>query len=291
MCKILCFSYNRLILLVVATFLLASCRSSHKLLFDQEILKEKPIQTTEQVGLLMKAMCEDDENLDKTIEFFAPNGEEIVEKMLPYKGEEYANFFPGCTKFTPMDMAVLVNHPQFDKISRLSICDGKLDMISWKILLFHVDKLKDLDFLFLDNNLIGDEGIELLVPQLGKLSKLQFLILTNNAITDKGLKALAPFLSQLKILRHFYLDNNLITDEGMQCFATYLKDQVELSMLKLNKNRIGDLGIQALIKNYQKLPNLCTLDLSKNPISATVKTQLRNKLKEEGMNDCYVYLD
>lgn len=291
MSKIVYSLYNHSLILLIAS-LLASCDSNKKLPINpQEAIKKDPIEATQQIGLAMQEVAEDDKKLAKLIQEIAPNGKEIVQKLLADKEKEYTDFFPGCDKFTAIDMAVLVNHPQFNKIKRLSICKTELDQVSLQILLSYISKVKNLEFLFLDNNLIGDSGIDLLVPHLKELTKLQFLILTNNNISDKGLKSLAPFLSQLILLRHFYLDNNRISDQGMEYFATYLKDQVKLSTLKFSNNQIGDTGIQALISHFPKLPMLFTLDLSKNRISTTVKKQLEDKVKELGMSDCNLYLD
>jgi hypothetical protein len=277
-----------LFLVLLIGSLLTSCKSKQQEL--QQAIQKDPLQATQQIGWKMQQVAGNEAALNQFIKETAPNGKEIVEKLAS-NTQSYTEFFPRCDEFTELDMAVLVNHPQFKGMKRLAISSTGIDQVSCKILSFHMSQLKDLQFLFLDDHRIGDSGIELLAPHLEALTKLEFLILTKNNITDKGLQALAPFLSQLKLLRHFYLDNNLITDKGMEYFAPHLKDLKNLSMLKLGNNTIGDPGIQALIHHFPKLPMLFTLDLSNNQISTTVKNQLKGKLKELGMGACNLYVD
>ncbi|MGJ8671157.1 MAG: ADP-ribosylation factor-like protein, partial [Oceanococcus sp.] len=141
------------------------------------------------------------------------------------------------------------------------------------------ENLKNLTYLNLEINKIGNEGARYIAKYLAnltslnlkynnisdegahylseKLSKLISLDLGLNKIGDEGARYIAQNLPNLTYLN---LDCNEIGDEGARYIAQNLP---KLTSLNLNRNKIGDAGVRYIAQN---LTELTSLDLWSNKI-------------------------
>jgi small GTP-binding protein len=119
--------------------------------------------------------------------------------------------------------------------------------------------------------ILSDENLSELLPDIRKLEYLTSLDLSNNRISDYS------FLKELKSLTSLYLSNNQISD------YSFLKELIFLTTLNLSNNQINDYSFlkelksltSLVLKNNQisdasflkELKSLTSLDLSNNQIS------------------------
>ena len=96
--------------------------------------------------------------------------------------------------------------------------------------LAQLEGLTALLWLWLDNTMIGDEGL----THLKRLSGLRGLSLVRTKVTDGGLAE----LSGLRLLLSLHLSGNELTDAGM----SHLKQLTGLSRLGLDYTNVGDAG-------------------------------------------------
>ena len=107
---------------------------------------------------------------------------------------------------------------------------------------------KELQYLYISNNDVGDEGIEALVPALANCNQLNELYISDNpSITTKGWQSLATILeapnSNLEVLD---MSQNNVNDEPVASFASALANNHTLHTLYLDNNRsITAFGLQA----------------------------------------------
>ena len=116
--------------------------------------------------------------------------------------------------------------------------------------------------LYLDDNNIGDEGVEALAPHLP--ATLTHLFLRNNNIGDAGITALAQHLPAN--LTELHIGENDIGDVGVAALA--LRLPARLRYLALKYNNISILGVQALAPHLPA--NLQVLYFGDNNIDAAV---------------------
>ena len=113
-------------------------------------------------------------------------------------------------------MADVANHLKNLKIINLSGNDITDDGL--KALAGATKYLKNLENIELNNcKNITDVGLKALVDA-GQLRNLSWLYLNDNQITDEGLKMLIH-ADHLRNLKHISLNNNLITNVGMRAVA------------------------------------------------------------------------
>ena len=92
----------------------------------------------------------------------------------------------------------------------------------------------ELSELYLADNAVGDEGIELLAPALAKSTSLKVLCLSRNGISPKGIQALSSVLqSSSSNLEKLILRDDLFGDDGAKIFASSLANNVSLKALDL----------------------------------------------------------
>lgn len=80
-------------------------------------------------------------------------------------------------------------------------------------LLWQSERMKEVNWLDLDDNDLGDEGVRELA-QCGLLANVQYLNLNKNGVTDKGLQYLAESKC-LPLLKRLHLKDNLIEGKGV----------------------------------------------------------------------------
>ncbi|CAN0295653.1 unnamed protein product [Lampetra fluviatilis] len=95
----------------------------------------------------------------------------------------------------------------------------------------------------LDNNFIGDLGLQQLLPCIGKFSDLRLSI---NRITDRGVDILIPELIKHNIVTFLGLFKNQLTDESTPLLAELVTKSSHLKSLALGENRITGEGMVPL---------------------------------------------
>ncbi|XP_028841037.1 MHC class II transactivator isoform X2 [Denticeps clupeoides] len=121
-----------------------------------------------------------------------------------------------------------------------------------------LENLKSLD---LENNKIGDSGVEILAGALFALSSLKRLNLSQNTIGDKGMVKLAPALPALHSLQCLSLYNNQIADNGAEKLASVLPEIKSLLDLDVGFNNLTDTGAVKLSQSLKSCPWMKTLGM------------------------------
>ncbi|XP_035537984.1 nucleotide-binding oligomerization domain-containing protein 2 [Morone saxatilis] len=196
-----------------------------------------------------------------------------------------------------------------DAMSKLEVDHLKLTYcnigpVECTALAYVLQHLKNPVGLQLDNNSVGDVGVEQLLPCMHICNSLY---LRNNNITDEGIrkliakgiqcdnfKKIALFNNQLTdaCTQHFShllktkqdflairLGNNNITAEGAKQLAEGLKFNHSLQFLGLWGNKIGDAGAEALASALESTKSLVWLSLVGNGVGSAGACALANIIK------------
>ena len=140
-------------------------------------------------------------------------------------------------------------------------------------IIYAMGSMAKLTYLYLNENLIGDEGMRAFADAIGNgsMGGLKRLDLIGNLIGDAGMIKFSEALgkSSMGKLMHLYLNNNQIGDPGMIELSRSVANGSMGALQELNLwgNQIGDAGIQAFADAIASgsLPALHTLSLSGNP--------------------------
>ena len=97
----------------------------------------------------------------------------------------------------------------------------------------------NLQYLNLENNTLGDDGVENLVNSLIKNNQLKVLNLLKNYLTDKSSIHLYPYLRYTLNLFELYLHWNNISADGGVLIAHALEANNYLAVLDLSNNKLG----------------------------------------------------
>ena len=112
----------------------------------------------------------------------------------------------------------------------------------------------------LSNNKLGKDGaIELAENGLRGMSQLVKVSIENNGIGNIGLEAISMSLAHCRTMQELYLYNNEIDDEPIDEFCTFISNQSDLFGLGLEFNRIGYKGLEKILDsvvNHTKLEKL-----------------------------------
>ena len=108
---------------------------------------------------------------------------------------------------------------------------------------------RQLKELHLDGNIINADGCRGLAKLLqgGDATALTDLYLSNNQVDYDGVEILAKALRKNKSLTTLHLCKNEIGDDGVAALAAALKSNATLLYLSLDNNKIGDDGIETLV--------------------------------------------
>jgi len=140
----------------------------------------------------------------------------------------------------------------------------------------------------LNDNEIGDEGIEELARVLGGHQHLTILDLSGNKLGDKGIASIAGVISDNHDLESLLLSRNSIGDEGALAIAHLLERSNTISSVQLQGNNIGDKGVAAIANALQKNRSVSELDLSSNSVGNVGALEVRKLLDKnkvlEGVN-------
>lgn len=255
------FSYRLYLLLLIAS--LAQACGAKLPINLQESIQKDPIQTAQQIGTAVTEVADNEKRLTQLIKQVAPNQGEIISKKL--SNNNCYDFNPRCSQFTEVDMAVLVNHPRFKFITKISFLEQELSRNSLTILAEYL-KNSNLEELWLYKTNIGNEGLVILASSFQGLTNLKILDLMHNRIGESGIQALGPHLKNSKKLKKLELSDNPVKDD-IASIGPFIEGLTDLQFIFLNNNQISDKGINGLVPYFKKLEKLESIILSNNQIS------------------------
>uniref|UniRef100_A0A7N6BC42 Nucleotide-binding oligomerization domain containing 2 n=1 Tax=Anabas testudineus TaxID=64144 RepID=A0A7N6BC42_ANATE len=133
--------------------------------------------------------------------------------------------------------------------------------------------------IYLRNNNITDEGISKLIAKGIQCENFQKVALFNNKLTDACTQHFAHLLKTKQDFLSIRLGNNHITAEGAKQLAEGLKFNHSLQYLGLWGNKIGDEGARALASALENSQTLVWLSLVGNGVGSTGACALANIIK------------
>uniref|UniRef100_A0A8D3DQH9 Nucleotide-binding oligomerization domain containing 2 n=1 Tax=Scophthalmus maximus TaxID=52904 RepID=A0A8D3DQH9_SCOMX len=133
--------------------------------------------------------------------------------------------------------------------------------------------------LYLRNNNITDQGICKLISKVIQCDNFQKIALFNNKLTDACTQHFSHLLKTRQDFLSLRLGNNNITAEGAKQLAEGLKVNQSLRFLGLWGNKIGDAGADALASALQNSKSLLWLSLVGNGVGNAGACALANIIK------------
>ena len=144
-------------------------------------------------------------------------------------------------------------------------------MWHWQLFYKIQNSAKELQYLFISRNDIGDEGIEALVPALKNCRHFRLLRADSNpSITTRGWQNFATVLQSPNpyVLVRLYITENNIDDEAAAAFARALVNNHRLSKLDLENNpSITAVGWKALSKTLCDTSSVNAIFLSNHTLN------------------------
>ncbi|XP_051946789.1 nucleotide-binding oligomerization domain-containing protein 2 [Xyrauchen texanus] len=134
--------------------------------------------------------------------------------------------------------------------------------------------------LYLRNNNISDEGIRILVEKAINCESFQKIALFNNKLTDACTQLLARLLKSKQNFISLRLGNNNITSQGAEQLAEGLSCNHSLQFLGLWGNKIGDRGAEALAKALKNNTSLIWFSLVDNGVGSAGACALAELIRE-----------
>ncbi|XP_008291625.1 nucleotide-binding oligomerization domain-containing protein 2 [Stegastes partitus] len=133
--------------------------------------------------------------------------------------------------------------------------------------------------LYLRNNNITDEGIRKLIAKGIQCDSFQKISLFNNNLTDACMQHFSHLLKTKQDFLSIRLGNNNITEEGAKQLAEGLKSNQSLKYLGLWGNKVGDAGAEALAGALENSQTLLWLSLVGNGVGSTGACALANVIR------------
>uniref|UniRef100_A0A3P8SQE3 Nucleotide-binding oligomerization domain containing 2 n=1 Tax=Amphiprion percula TaxID=161767 RepID=A0A3P8SQE3_AMPPE len=133
--------------------------------------------------------------------------------------------------------------------------------------------------LYLRNNNITDEGIRKLIAKVIQCDNFQKIALFNNKLTDACTQHFSHLLKTRQDFLSLRLGNNNITEEGAKQLAEGLKSNHSLKHLGLWGNKIGDVGAEALASALENSDTLLWLSLVGNGVGSEGAYALANIIR------------
>ncbi|KAF7227507.1 nucleotide-binding oligomerization domain-containing protein 1 isoform X1 [Nothobranchius furzeri] len=152
----------------------------------------------------------------------------------------------------------------FIKLGYCNVYSGDCTAINF--VLQHRQKLLGLD---MDNNNIGDYGVNQLRPSISKMTVVRnspgSRLCVNN-LSDRSVEVLAEELCRHRVIRVLGLYNNNISDTGAQLVARVIEECPRLEVLKIGKNKITSVGGRCLAAAVQKSTSIFDVGMWGNSI-------------------------
>ena len=137
-----------------------------------------------------------------------------------------------------------------------------------------------LEQLDLNGNRLGENGCVALATLLQSSAKeLQYLYLSNNEVIDEGIEALVPALANCNRLEYLHLSRNpSITTLGWQSLASVLEfPSSNLKGISITENNVDDEAVTAFANALTSNNMLHTLNMILNPSITTIGWQSFSK--------------
>jgi len=165
--------------------------------------------------------------------------------------------------------------PTTPKVEELQLHENKLEVDGALALCKGLASLgSNLMGLYLDGNLIGDEGISMLAEALSQLVQLRSLWASRNRIGDEGVSALCAELPYSPNLIRLDLNGNMIGNEGAESIATIFPQLNRHFLMYLNSNHISDIGADAIARGFPTLRDPRAVYTRGNPFSEELRQTL-----------------
>ncbi|XP_069029880.1 nucleotide-binding oligomerization domain-containing protein 2 [Embiotoca jacksoni] len=149
------------------------------------------------------------------------------------------------------------------EVDHLKLTYCNIGPVECTALAFVLQHLRNPVGLQLDNNSVGDVGVEQLLPCMHICNSLY---LRNNNITDEGIRKLIAKGIQCDNFQKIALFNNNLTDACTQHFSHLLKTKQDFLSLRLGNNNITAEGAKQLAEGLKVNPSLKYLGLWGNKI-------------------------
>jgi hypothetical protein len=149
---------------------------------------------------------------------------------------------------------------------------------------------RSLKELYLNDNEIGDDGVEALAASVKNHESLSVIDLSGNKMSDKGAAALASAIPNSHELDSLMLSRNSINDEGAAALASLLEHNPTICRVQLQGNNISDKGVAALAQALKANKSVTELDLSSNNVGNAGALEIR-KLLDVRYLFCIVLLE
>lgn len=148
-------------------------------------------------------------------------------------------------------------------LKELYLFANKIDATGAEAISAMIKNKVKLNTLGLSNNRLAKDGaIEIAKNGLEGKREILKLSIENNVIGNKGLEAICKSLNQCTQMQEFYIYNNEIDDEPIERFCQLMTQQSDLFSLGLEFNRIGYKGLQQILKALAPLNKLERLYLN-----------------------------
>jgi Ran GTPase-activating protein (RanGAP) involved in mRNA processing and transport len=166
-------------------------------------------------------------------------------------------------------------------IRQLSFINTNLDAVSAANgLSFLLQENETLQELTLSENMLGDDGVEILAQGLSRNRTLQLLDLRSNGIGKEGVKVFSQVIQKSVSLVNLSLAMNEIDDEGISILSESLTNtDTSLRELNLSETGIGEKGAMALAHMLLTNTSLCDLNLSCNSIGSFGASSIASALE------------
>ncbi|KAM6942681.1 nucleotide-binding oligomerization domain-containing protein 2 [Xenentodon cancila] len=149
------------------------------------------------------------------------------------------------------------------KVDHLKLTYCNIGPVECTALAYVLQHLKNPVGLQLDNNSVGDVGVEQLLPCMHICNSLY---LRNNNITDEGIRKLIAKGIQCDNFQKIALFNNCLTDACTQHFSHLLKTKQDFISIRLGNNNITANGAKQLAEGLKLNHSLQYLGLWGNKI-------------------------
>uniref|UniRef100_G3PWS9 Nucleotide-binding oligomerization domain containing 2 n=1 Tax=Gasterosteus aculeatus aculeatus TaxID=481459 RepID=G3PWS9_GASAC len=168
-----------------------------------------------------------------------------------------------------------------DAVSKLEVDHLKLTYcnigpVECTALAYVLQHLRNPVGLQLDNNSVGDVGVEQLLPCMHNCHSLY---LRNNSITDEGIRKLLATGIHCDSFRKIALFNNKLTDACTQHFSHLLKSRQDFLSIRLGNNNITEEGAKQLAEGLKSNRSLKYLGLWGNKIGDAGAVALASALQ------------
>jgi Ran GTPase-activating protein (RanGAP) involved in mRNA processing and transport len=146
----------------------------------------------------------------------------------------------------------------------LDLSDKHLDIKELRVIFNGLKSNSSVKTIYLGNNQIGDEAIELLAELMAVNQSIVNIDLGNNNISHKGIATLAESIKNSNSLANINLEGNKIDDQSVLLLSESLLQNKSIITLNLGNNNIGLDGAEAIKEVLAVNQYITNLDLSDN---------------------------